>query len=53
VEKMAEMGIDTIVEVGPKRVLSGLIKNIRKDIRSIYVGDSESLAQCGDLIRGA
>jgi [acyl-carrier-protein] S-malonyltransferase len=53
VEKMAEMGIETIVEVGPKRVLSSLIRNIRKELRLVYVGDAESVGKCRDLVRDA
>jgi [acyl-carrier-protein] S-malonyltransferase len=53
VEKMAEMGVETIVEVGPKRVLSGLIKNVRKDMRLVFAGDAESLGRCGELLRAA
>jgi [acyl-carrier-protein] S-malonyltransferase len=53
IEKMAEMGVETIVEVGPKRVLSGLIKNIRKDMRLVFAGDAESLGKCRDLVRAA
>jgi [acyl-carrier-protein] S-malonyltransferase len=43
VEKMAALGVDTIVEIGPKRVLSGLIKRIDKSIRLCNVEDLESL----------
>ena len=53
IEKMALMGVDTIVEVGPKRVLSGLIQNIRKDFRLHWVGDAESLSRLGELARAA
>lgn len=53
IEKMAQMGIETIVEVGPKRVLSGLIRNIRKEMRLVFVGDAESLGRCGELVRAA
>jgi [acyl-carrier-protein] S-malonyltransferase len=53
VEKMARMGVETIVEVGPKRVLSSLIKNIRKDMRLVFVGDADSLGRCGELLRAA
>jgi [acyl-carrier-protein] S-malonyltransferase len=53
VEKMARMGIETVVEVGPKRVLSGLIKNIRKDMRLVFAGDAESLGRCGELVYAA
>jgi [acyl-carrier-protein] S-malonyltransferase len=53
VEKMIQMGVETIVEVGPKRVLSGLIKNIKKDMRLVFVGDAESLGNYGNLFRVA
>ena len=53
IEKMAEMGVETIVEVGPKRVLSGLIRNIQKDLRLVFVGDAESLGRCGELVCAA
>jgi [acyl-carrier-protein] S-malonyltransferase len=53
IEKMDEMGVETIVEVGPKRVLSGLIRNIRKDMRLVFVGDAESLGRCGELLCAA
>ncbi len=53
IERMVQMGVDTIVEIGPKRVLSGLIRNIRKDIRLHYVGDAESLSRLGELARAA
>jgi [acyl-carrier-protein] S-malonyltransferase len=53
VEAMIRMGVETIVEVGPKRVLSGLIKSIRKDIRLVFAGDAESLGRCTELARAA
>jgi [acyl-carrier-protein] S-malonyltransferase len=53
IEKMDEMGVETIVEVGPKRVLSGLIRNIRKDMRLVFVGDAESLGRCRELLCAA
>jgi len=43
IEKMAEMGIDTIVEIGPKRILSGLIRRIDRNIRVLNVEDTFSL----------
>jgi len=50
IERMARMGIDTILEIGPKKVLSGLVKNIRKEMRSVFAGDARSISQCGDLL---
>lgn len=43
IERMAAMGIDTIVEVGPKRTLSGLIRRIDRRLRLLNVEDCESL----------
>jgi len=43
------MGIDSIVEIGPKRVLSGLIKNICRGMQLHYVGNHESLQQFIDI----
>jgi [acyl-carrier-protein] S-malonyltransferase len=43
IEKMVEMGIDTIVEIGPKRVLSGLVRRINRNIKLLNVEDTASL----------
>jgi [acyl-carrier-protein] S-malonyltransferase len=43
IEKMAAMGIDTLVELGPKRTLSGLIRRIDRRLRILNVEDGESL----------
>jgi [acyl-carrier-protein] S-malonyltransferase len=39
VEAMAERGIDTFVEVGPGRVLAGLVRAIRRDAKVLSAGD--------------
>ncbi|TAN43218.1 MAG: [acyl-carrier-protein] S-malonyltransferase [Nitrospirae bacterium] len=43
VRAMTESGIDTYVEVGPGRVLSGLVKRISSSVRIFNVEDSASL----------
>lgn len=43
IERMAAMGIDTLVELGPKRTLSGLIRRIDRRLRILNVEDGESL----------
>lgn len=40
---MANNGIDTVIELGPGRVLAGLMKRINKDIRCLNVEDIKSL----------
>jgi len=47
IERMAEMGVDTIVEIGPKRVLSGLIRRIDRRLRLLNVEDEASLEKTG------
>ena len=43
IEKMVLMGIDTIVEVGPRKILSALSKRIDGRIRMLNVEDGDSL----------
>ena len=43
VEYMIENGVDTFVEVGPGKTLSGFIKKINKDIKILNVEDLDSL----------
>lgn len=43
VERMLELGVDTFIEVGPGKVLSGLIKKIDRKVTTIPVYDKETL----------
>ncbi|MEA2014552.1 MAG: ACP S-malonyltransferase [Thermodesulfobacteriota bacterium] len=43
VERMYNMGIRTIVEIGPKRTLSSLIKRIDRRIKTLNIEDMASL----------
>jgi [acyl-carrier-protein] S-malonyltransferase len=43
IEKMAADGFSSFVEVGPSKVLSGLIKKISKDVQLYNAGDLESI----------
>ena len=43
VERMTALGITTVVEIGPRKVLSGLIKAIDRKMRLLYIGDGETL----------
>jgi [acyl-carrier-protein] S-malonyltransferase len=46
IERMSrDLGIGTFVEVGPGRVLAGLIKRIVPDATILSVGDPESLRE--------
>jgi [acyl-carrier-protein] S-malonyltransferase len=43
VQRMIGDGVDTFVEVGPGRVLSGLVRKIGRDVRVMNVEDGSSL----------
>ena len=43
IERMVAMGVECIVEIGPKRILSGLIRRIDRRLRLLNVEDAESL----------
>jgi [acyl-carrier-protein] S-malonyltransferase len=43
IKAMIEKGVDTFIEAGPKKVLSGLIKRINRDVKIFNVEDTKSL----------
>jgi [acyl-carrier-protein] S-malonyltransferase len=43
IEKLIENGMETFVEVGAGKVLSGLVRQINRDVRSLNVENSDSL----------
>lgn len=45
IERMAALGVDTIVELGPKKTLTGLVKRIDPRLRILNVEDGASLAK--------
>ncbi|MED1469565.1 ACP S-malonyltransferase [Bacillus salipaludis] len=47
VQNMIELGVDTFIEVGPGKVLSGLIKKIDRSVKTYSVSDASS---CKDVI---
>jgi [acyl-carrier-protein] S-malonyltransferase len=50
VEKMTTMGVETIIEIGPKRTLCGLIKRINRNMQLLEVEDSNSLDKTAKII---
>ncbi|MFK4566958.1 ACP S-malonyltransferase [Enterococcus sp. UD-01] len=45
IETMKKMGVETIIEVGPGKTLSGFIKKIDKEIKTARVEDSQTLSE--------
>ncbi|MGB7068356.1 MAG: ACP S-malonyltransferase [Pyrinomonadaceae bacterium] len=43
IEKLVSAGVDRFIEVGPGKVLSGLVRQIDRDVRTANVEDSNSL----------
>ncbi len=53
INKMAENGVDTIIEIGPGKVLSGLVKKINPEIKTYNVYDVESLNATAETLSTA
>jgi [acyl-carrier-protein] S-malonyltransferase len=51
VETLIGEGVDTFVEVGPGKVLSGLVKQINRDVRRMNVENSESLSSTKETLQ--
>jgi len=47
IELMLAEGITTFIEIGPGKVLSGLIKRISKDAKTVNIGDAEAVKGWG------
>lgn len=51
VSTMLELGVDTFIEIGPGKVLSGLIKKVNRRVNTFAVNDEESLLKTIEQLR--
>jgi [acyl-carrier-protein] S-malonyltransferase len=52
-ERLAALGCDLFIELGPGGVLAGLLKRTRKDLEIISATDVDSVRACTERIRSA
>lgn len=52
-ERLAALGCDLFIELGPGGVLAGLLKRTRKDVDVLSVTDSESVRACAERLSSA
>lgn len=48
---MLDHGVDTIVEIGPGKVLSGFVRKINRKIKTYQVEDMDSLHKCVEALK--
>jgi len=51
IEYMIDNGVTTFIEIGPGRVLSGLIKRINRGVKTINIGDTEAITDLADVFK--
>ncbi len=50
IEYMIDKGVSTFIEFGPGKVLTGLIKRINKEVKTINIGDAQSIRDLKHLL---
>lgn len=53
IERLAHLGVDTVVEIGPGRVLSGLVRRVAPQMRAIAVETCEDVEVLLVQLKGA
>lgn len=53
VRKLLDLGVDTFIEIGPGKVLSGLIKKVDRNVQLFAISDSKSIESTIEAIKEA
>ena len=52
IQTLAEKGVDTFIEIGPGKVLSGFVKRTLKGVTILNVEDSKTLEKALGKLKG-
>ncbi|PEA55253.1 [acyl-carrier-protein] S-malonyltransferase [Bacillus pseudomycoides] len=52
IERMVELGVDTFIEIGPGKVLAGLMKSIAPSVKVYAIYDEETMKDTISKLRG-
>jgi [acyl-carrier-protein] S-malonyltransferase len=50
-QRLLNFGCDTFIELGPGKVLAGLLKRTKRGIEVVSVGDADSVQKCAEVLR--
>ena len=48
---MINDGVSTFIEIGPGKVLTGLIKRINKDAKTFNISDAETIRNLAQMLK--